>query len=101
MDTQTIAEYYRESDPKKRKALLDQAIASGEDREANQIRKEIWEARYAQNEEDEKAKLQKDIYMTAVCLPRDLGMEKELALVTRAAREIYELYFPGEGGMPE
>ena len=52
MDTQTIAEYYRESDPKKRKALLDQAIASGEDREANQIRKEIWEARYAQNGKD-------------------------------------------------
>ena len=51
--------------------------------------------------EDVKAKLQKDIYKTAVCLPKDLGMEKELALVTRAARDIYELYFPGEGGMPE
>ena len=191
MDTQTIAQYYREPDPKKRKALLDEAIASGEDKEANQIRKEIWEARYSQNgsemadgylrfwmtmefnknaankwfgvkgaykdvmkelnsvkfleiqekselhkellyrecchlvklymdlcktdrsynsmlcgiitikEEDVKAKLQKDIYKTAVCLPKDLGMEKELALVTRAAREIYELYFPGEGGMPK
>lgn len=191
MDTQIIEEYYKESDPNKRKALLDQALASGEDREANEIRKEIWETRYSQNgsemadgylrfwmimefnknaankwfgvkgaskdilkelnsvnfleiqnksdlhreliyrecchllklyielcktdrsynsmlcgiitikPEDVKAKIKKDIYKTAVCLPKDLGMEKELALVTKAAREVYELYFPGEGGMPE
>ena len=46
MDTPTIAEYYREADPRKRKALLEQALASGEDMEANGIRREIWEARY-------------------------------------------------------
>ena len=48
MDTPTIAEYYRESDPKKRKALLEQEIEAGTEPEANQIRKEIWEARYSE-----------------------------------------------------
>ena len=48
-----------------------------------------------------KAKLQKDIYETAVRLPKDLGMTEELDMITKAAREIYELQFPGEGGMPE
>ena len=28
-------------------------------------------------------------------------MEQELALLTRAARKVYEEYFPGEGGLPE
>ena len=46
MDTPIIAQYYRETEPKKRKQLLDQAIASGEDQEANEIRREIYEARY-------------------------------------------------------
>ena len=46
MDTPIIAQYYRETEPEKRKELLEQAIASGEDQEANKIRKEIWEARY-------------------------------------------------------
>lgn len=191
METPTIAEYYREQDPKKRKELLEQAIASGEDREANQIRKEIWENRYSENNgmmadgylrfwmamefnrksahkmfgakraykeiikelnsvkflefqdksdlhrellyreccqlvklymdlcktdrsyntmlagiitikpDDAKAKLQKDIYDTAVTLPKELGLDKELVLLTKAAREMYELQFPGEGGMPE
>ena len=45
MDTPIIAQYYRETEPEKRKELLEQAIASGEDQEANKIRKEIWEAR--------------------------------------------------------
>ena len=192
MDTPTIAEYYRETDPMKRKALLDQALASGEDSEANEIRKELWEARYSKTgdgnvadgflrfwmtmefnrtsghkvfgvkgavkdirkeldsvkfqqiraksplheellyrecahlvkfymdlcetdksyntmlcglipikKEDVKSKLQRDIYETAVCLPRDLAMEEELSLLTKAAREMYEVHFPGEGGMPE
>lgn len=48
-----------------------------------------------------KEKLQRDIYETAVLLPRNIGMEQELALITRAAREMYELQFPGEGGMAE
>ena len=46
-------------------------------------------------EDDAKAKLQKDIYKTAVCLPKDIAMEKELELLTKAAREMYELQFPG------
>lgn len=192
MDTPTIAEYYREADPKKRRNLLEQEIEAGTDPEANQYRKEIWEARYSEmdevtmadgylrfwmamefnrkaankwfgvkgavkeirkelnsvkfqelqqksdlhrellyrecchlvrlyidlcktdrsynsmlagiitiKKEDVTAKIKRDIYETAVCLPRDLGMEEELSLLTKAAREIYELYFPGEGGMAE
>ena len=45
-DTPTIALYYREHDPMKRKQFLDQSIAAGEDEEANAIRKELWEIRY-------------------------------------------------------
>ena len=32
-------------------------------------------------------------------LPMSIKMEEELSLITRAAREVYELYFPGEGGI--
>lgn len=46
MDTPTIALYYREYDPMKRKMFLDQSIAAGEDAEANAVRKELWEIRY-------------------------------------------------------
>ena len=173
---------------KKRKELLEQAIASGEDQEANKIRKEIWEARYkgttneggiadgylkfwmalefnrnaghkvfgsgrAQKEirkelddvkfreiraksalheellhrecqhlvrfymdlcekdknynsvlcglitikkDSAKAKLQRDIYETAILLPQEIGLEEDLDLLTKAAREMYELQFPGE-----
>ncbi len=45
-DTPTIALYYREHDPLKRKMFLEQSIAAGEDEEANAIRKELWELRY-------------------------------------------------------
>ena len=51
--------------------------------------------------DDVKSKLQRDIYETAVKVPRELDMEQELALLTRAARKVYEDYFPGEGGLPE
>lgn len=47
MDTPIIAQYYREHEPMKRKALLDQAIQSGEDAETNAVRKELWDIRYA------------------------------------------------------
>lgn len=193
MDTPTIAEYYREHDPLKRRKLLENSIAQGEEPENNEIRKKIWELRYSDKAEtggdaradgflalwmilefnrnagnrffgargarkdvgkqlaklkfqefsdgDErqkellyrecchlvktymelcesdrsytsmlcgimsmsgekaKAKLQKDIYETAFVLPANLGMEKELELITRAAKEVYELHFPGEGGL--
>ena len=45
MDTPTIAQYYRETDPAKRKELLEQAIAEEGATEENQARKEI-EQRY-------------------------------------------------------
>ena len=194
MDTPTIAAYYREADPMKRKQLLDQSEAAGEEPEANKIRREIWEAHYHEKGENgsladgflklwmamefnrnsgnrwftgsrgarkeigkelaavkfheirqksglheqllyrecchlvdlymnlcshdksyntiicgiitiskdsAKAKLQKDIYETAVRLPGELNMQEELGLITKAAREIYEIQFPGEGGLPE
>ena len=41
-DTPTIALYYREYEPMKRKMFLDQSIADGEDDEANAVRKELW-----------------------------------------------------------
>ena len=41
MDTPIIAQYYRETEPKKRKQLLDQAIASGD--EASRIKSKIEE----------------------------------------------------------
>lgn len=193
MDTPTIAQYYRETDPAKRKALLDQAIAEEGNTEENQARREIWDARYCMKsdlggqadgylkfwmtiefhrtsgnrmfgvkgarkglqkeldqvrfrelagkselhrelicrecehlvklymdlcqtdksyntilcglvtmkKDDVKAKLQNDIYETAVKVPRTLEMEEDLALLTRAARKVFEEYFPGEGGLPE
>lgn len=193
MDTPIIAQYYREADPLKRKVLLDEALASGEDREANEIRQEIWQIRYGRQaeqggpadaylrlwmtlefnrnvghkffgargaqkdirkelallkfqelrtrsalheellyrecqhlvalymdlcakdknynsvilglmtmkEESSLAKMKRDIYETAVCVPRDVNMEDELSLLTRAARKVYEDRFPGEGGMAE
>lgn len=193
MDTPIIAQYYRETEPKKRKELLEQAIASGEDQEANEIRREIYEARYknttndggiadgylkfwmalefnrnaghkifgsgkAQKEilkelddvkfreiraksplheellyreckhlvkfymdlcgkdrnyntvlcglvtikkESATAKLKRDIYETAIRLPKDLNLEVELAPITKAAHEVYEQEYPGEGGFPE
>ena len=193
MDTPTIAQYYRETDPAKRKALLDQAITEEGNTEENQARKEIWDARYCMKsdlggqadgylkfwmtmefnrtsanrwfsskgarkdlvkelkqvqfmelagkselhrelvyrecehlvklymdlcqtdksyntilcglvtmkKDDVKAKLQNDIYETAVKVPRELELEKELELLTKAARKVFEDYFPGEGGLPE
>ena len=191
MDTPTIAQYYREHDPMKRKALLDAAVLE-EDSEENRIRRELWEIRYKEpqsgtpsradgflslwmsmefnknagnkifgsksackeirkkleqlkfkelqemdelhhgllyrecchmvkmymelcetdrsynstlcgimhiSKEKAKVKLQSDIVQTAVELPKAIGMEEELAIVTKAAREMYEVHFPGEGGI--
>lgn len=193
MDTPTIAQYYRETDPAKRRELLDQIIAEEGNTEENQARKEIWDARYCMKsdlggqadgylkfwmtiefnrssgnrlfgskgarrdlqkeldqvhfrelaqksdlhrelvyreceqlvkmymdlcqtdksyntilcglitmkKEDVKAKIQNDIYETTVKVPQTLEMEEELALLTKAARKVFEDYFPGEGGLPE
>lgn len=49
MDTPTIAKYYREHDPLKRKKLLEQSIADGECPEENAIRRELWDVRYAKD----------------------------------------------------
>ena len=46
-----------------------------------------------------KSKLQRDIRETAVDLPGTLGMESELGIITRAAREIYRQYYPNEGNI--
>ena len=51
------------------------------------------------SEDKAKAKLQKDMHETAIILPATLGMEKELELIVKAAKEMYELHFPGEGGL--
>lgn len=191
MDTPTIAQYYREHDPMKRKALLDAAIAE-DDSEENRIRRELWEIRYSEpqggtpsradgflglwmslefnknagnkmfgmksackeirkklqqlkfqeyqtrdelhhellyrecchmvkmymelcetdrsynstfcgivhiSKERAREKLKADIIQTAVELPKSIKMEEELGIVTRAAREMYEVHFPGEGGI--
>ena len=149
MDTPTITQYYRESDPARRLALLNMSIEAGEEPELNQIRKELWDIRYQDpselggdtradglialwmlmefnkdsgkrfmgvresdkaynstlfgimkmSSERAKDKLKADIYDTAVVLPQTLKMEEELGIVTRAAREMYELHFPGEGSL--
>lgn len=193
MDTPTIAAYYREQDPMKRKALLEESIQAGEDPEGNAIRKEIWNIRYqgssdsgnssradgylglwmvlefnrdaarkmfgikgarkeinkhldklkfeelrskgpqyeellyrecchmvklymelcaqdrtyntvlcgimSMSNDKSKQKLKKDIYETAVALPPSIHMEKELGMITRAAMEMYEVHFPGEGAL--
>lgn len=193
MDTPTIAKYYKEHDPMKRKALLEEAIQAGEEAQANAIRKELWEIRYAGASElgpetradgflalwmvmefnrdaskklfgwksarkdiakklealkfDEIAKksplhrellyrecchmvrmymeicqkdksygsflfgimsisedkiqqkIRIDIRETAVELPPSIKMEEELKMITEAAKEVYEEFFPGEGGL--
>ena len=50
-------------------------------------------------EDSAKSKLQRDIRETAVDLPDTLGMESELGIITRAAREIYRQYYPNEGNI--
>ena len=50
-------------------------------------------------EDSAKSKLQRDIRETAVDLPGTLGMESELGIITRAAREIYRQYYPNEGNI--
>ncbi len=193
MDTPTIAAYYREGDALKRKALLEQSIAAGEEPEVNSIRKELWEIRYSEtadqnsradgylklwmalefnrdagkrwfgqksarkeivknldllkfqeikarselhkellyrecchlvnlymnlcaqdktynsmicgimtmNSDSSKAKLKRDIYETAVVLPRELKMEEELGIITEAAREAYREHFPDESRLAD
>lgn len=51
MDTPIIVQYYKEHEPMKRRALLEQAMQSGEDAEANAVRKELWDIRYAGSSE--------------------------------------------------
>ena len=194
MDTPVIAQYYKETDPLKRKRLLDMAIEEGSEPEANAIRKELYDIRYAGKSEmnknmpadgylglwmmmeynrsvgsglfgldtrraareirkilanlkfqeyqdkgglyaelhykevchmvrtymtlsksdrnynstifgmmkmsDERSsdKLKNDVINMAVGLPEKIGMVQELEIVTRAAREVYEEFFPLEGG---
>lgn len=48
-----------------------------------------------------RAKLQKDIYETAILLPTELKMEEELGIITAAAREVYNAYFQEEDLLSE
>ena len=50
-------------------------------------------------EDSAKSKLQRDIRETAVDLPGTHGMESELGIITRAAREIYRQFYPNEGNI--
>ena len=43
-------------------------------------------------------KLKNDVANLMLTLPEKLGLEKELEIVVRAAREVYEEFFPLEGG---
>lgn len=191
MNTSTIAAYYKEHDPMKRKKLLDKSIELGEDIEKNTIRKEIWEIRYSKEsevdkkvkadgflslwmlmeynkevvgkffggkkakkeletevnrigiqefcnrselhkelmyqecvhlvktyielcmtdrsynttfcglisigEDQRKQKIKVDLYKTAVILPKEINMQKEFSMITKAAGEVYEMMFPEEG----
>lgn len=193
METPILAKYYTEHDPMKRKALLEQAIASGEEKEANTVRMELWKIRYqgvsqvdastradgflglwmameynrgaakklfgagsARKEimkhmkrlrfqelleksalhkellykecchlvrtymklcetdrsynttlfgimnisgDKKEQKLKTDIYEMAMVLPKAVKLEEELRLITEAAVEVYEEFFPGEGGL--
>ena len=51
--------------------------------------------------ESSEAKMKRDIYETAIRLPKDLNLEEELALVTKAAHEVYGQEYPEESGFPE
>lgn len=193
MDTPTIAAFYREADANQRKALLEQSIEAGEDQEANEVRKELWNIRYQEkadhgdnaradgflalwmvlefnrgsgnrlfgtrgikkelrrhldkmkqqelrekgplyeeilyrewchaanlymelaktdknynsvlfgimsmDKDKAKDKLRRDVWETAVQLPQQLEMEQEFEILTRAAKDMYEVHFPGEGGL--
>ena len=45
--------YYEETNPAKRRKLLLRALEDGEDREGNQLRREIWERRYSSSLEQD------------------------------------------------
>ncbi len=51
---------------------------------------------FAMKKETAELKLQSDIRDTAINLPSAIGMEKELNIISKAAREISELMFRGE-----
>ena len=51
------------------------------------------------SEKSAKSKIQNDIYTTASAFPEEINMQEELEMITRAAREVYEAHFPGEGGL--
>ena len=62
MVSELIRQYYEESDPLKRKAILEESIAKGEEPEACQARMELWNCRYA-NKLDKKSDARADGFM--------------------------------------
>ena len=65
---------------------------SREDRNYNSVLMGL----FSMKKESAEKKLQADIRDTAITLPSALGMEKELGIVAKAAREVYELMFSEE-----
>lgn len=88
MDTPTIAAYYRESDPLKRKKLLEKAVADGENTEENTVRRELWEIRY-HDAADKGAKERADGFMRLwMTMEFNRDAEKKWFAVKRARKEI-------------
>ncbi|MBR2259609.1 MAG: hypothetical protein IJ899_20195 [Blautia sp.] len=55
MDTNLIAQYYRETDPRKRWAILQESIKAEEEPERNKIRQDLYAVRYKRASEADKA----------------------------------------------
>ena len=51
------------------------------------------------SEKSAKSKLHNDIYTPAIAFPEEIPIQEEREMITRAAREVYEAHFPGEGGL--
>lgn len=88
MDTPIIAAYYRESDPLKRKKLLEKAVASGEDTEENAVRREIWETRYGNGTDGGKTERADNFMALWMTLEFHRDADKKWFAIKRARKEI-------------
>lgn len=88
MDTPIIAAYYRESDPLKRKKLLEKAVASGEDTQENAIRRELWELRYGDASETGKTERADGLMALWMILEFNRDADKKWFAPKRARKEI-------------
>ncbi len=88
MDTPAVAAYYRESNPLKRKKILEKAIASGEDTKENEIRREIWEIRYGGTSEVSKTERADGFMALWMTLEFNRNADKKWFAIKRARKEI-------------